>query len=67
MTEKELIHRAKVFMNNCGANNEKISYGDALKVVLLSDIVDDKRHFTTGEMELILRLVQNKNFWYKFW
>lgn len=67
MIEKDLIHRAKVFQGNSRLNGDKISYQDCLKVVLLSDLVDSKREFTTGEMELILRLVQNKKPWYKFW
>lgn len=61
-------------MNNCGGNNERISFSDSLKVVCMSELIDKKpnKHgehaeFTPGEMELILRLVQNKKPWYKFW
>jgi hypothetical protein len=68
MTERELILRAKTFRANSYANSDKITYADALKVVLLSELVDRGKEFSAGELELILKLVQmKKRAWYRFW
>jgi hypothetical protein len=74
ITEKDLLHRAKVFLNNCGGNNEKISFGESLKVILLSELLDRKPdrygnivQFTPGELDLIFKLIKDKKPWYKFW
>lgn len=72
MTEKELVTAAQIFQANCGMNKIKISFSDSCKVVLLSRLVDQGREFTSGELNLLLRLIQGKgrwryNWWYKFW
>ena len=75
MTERELITAAQIFMANCGANKMKISFADSLKVVLMSKLLEKnpnmygaKEEFSPGELELILRLIQNrKRAWYRFW
>lgn len=74
MNEKELVNSAKIFQGNQLLNGEKISYADCLKVILLSKMLERKSAmgvadaFTTGEMELILKLIQGrKRAWYKFW
>jgi len=65
MTERELIYAAKVFQGNCGANGDKISFGESCKVVLLARLVDNSRNFTISELELLLQMIRNKKPWYK--
>ena len=68
LTERDLIHSAKVFRNNCGANGDNISFIDACKVVILSKILERGRdELTNAEMELVLKLIRDKKAWYKFW
>jgi hypothetical protein len=69
MTEKELIHRAKVFQANSGMNGDKVSYSDACKIVLLSEIVGRGYGFAPGKYELVLiaRLLKASQPWYRFW
>jgi len=67
MTEKDLINRAKVFQGNRALEGDKVKFADCCKIVLLSDIADQKI-IDGPDLERILAGVRAKNYlrWWFF-
>jgi hypothetical protein len=65
ITEKELIIAAKTFRANCIANSEKMSFEEACKIVLLSEM--SERILNPVDMQRLINTIYHQRHWHRWW